>query len=368
MIHSFTNPNLLKTKPSRLLFIDGLRGIAILMVVFYHAFSYRWANYLPYGNAYNDIKLFQFGNYGVQLFFMISGFVITMTLEKCKDFWDFMFRRWLRLFPAMLIVSLIILATAPLLTARPYGPPALMDIIPGITFIEPEFYRSVFGYYQTILEGSFWSLFVEMKFYIVAGLLYFWLGTKKMIGVITLMFFSSILLEFLSPYLSKDAAFGSKSFMHYLNWGHYGWFAAGALFYEFNSTKKWQYWLCAVFVALLAARCLGGLLSVSMIIASMIVFLIAFAMVNRQLQHILANKYLVLVGFISYPLYLLHENAMISMINQIYTVGSPIPNYLLSIIALIPIFIISWLISQFAEPMLRNLIQASFKKLKSGDH
>lgn len=46
-------------------------------------------------------------------FFLISGFVITMSLEKCIDFGDFIFRRWLRLFPAMLIASILILITAP---------------------------------------------------------------------------------------------------------------------------------------------------------------------------------------------------------------------------------------------------------------
>ena len=264
----------------------------------------------------------------------------------------------------MLIVLLIILATAPLLTARPYGPPSIVDIIPGITFIEPEFYRSVFGYYQTILEGSFWSLFVEVKFYIVAGLLYFWLGTKKMIGVIAVMFLSSILLEFLIPFLPIKLAVNLKLIMHFLNWGHYGWFAAGALFYEYFTTKNWRFWLAGVLVALLAARCLGGFLSVSMIIATILVLLVALAMVNQRVQMILSNQYLVLVGFVSYPLYLLHENAMVSMINQLHSAEFGLPNYLLPIIALIPIFIIAWFISQYVEPMLRRSIKVGVKKIK----
>lgn len=365
MLTTLNQSNLLNAKPSRLIFIDGLRGIAILLVVFYHAFSYRWASYLPYGNAYNDIKLFHFGDYGVKLFFMISGFVITMTLEKCANFWDFMFKRWLRLFPAMLIASIVILATAPLLTARPYGPPALIDIIPGITFIEPEFYRSVFGYYQTILEGSFWSLFVEMKFYIVAGLLYFSFGTKKMIAIITMMFLITLIFEFTSPLLPKNLASQLNLFLKYLNWGYYGWFAAGALFHQYYTTKNWHYWIAAVFIALLAARCLGGFATVSMVVATMIVLLMALAMVNKTLQKILSARWLILIGFVSYPLYLLHENAMISMINQLYSTGYSIPAYLLSIIALLPIFFIAWIISKFAEPLLRRSILASIAKLNN---
>ena len=98
---------------SRLLFLDGLRGIVILLVILYHAYSDTWDIFLPYHYQYHDFLLFKYGNYGVQLFFLISGFVITMSLEKCIDFGDFIFRRWLRLFPAMLIASILILITAP---------------------------------------------------------------------------------------------------------------------------------------------------------------------------------------------------------------------------------------------------------------
>ena len=163
---------------TRLHFLDGLRGIAILLVVLYHSFA-DWPRELPYHEQYADIFLFHFGKYGVQLFFIISGFVIAMTLEKCKSFLDFMFRRWLRLFPAMLIASFIILISAPLFTARPIGVPHYLDLISGFTFIEPELFRLFFVENKYILEGSFWTLFVEMKFYILAGFLYFTIGSKK---------------------------------------------------------------------------------------------------------------------------------------------------------------------------------------------
>ena len=138
-----------------------------------------------------------------------------------------MLRRWLRLFPAMLVASLIILISAPLFTARPYGMPHLQDLLPSLTFIEPEFFRLFFD--QKILEGLFWTLFVEMKFYILAGFLYFTLGQKKMIVVLVPMFFSSIVLEFASPHLSSAVSDQLHTLYHYLNWAHYGWFAAGTL-------------------------------------------------------------------------------------------------------------------------------------------
>ncbi len=352
---SLSNQNNPQKSSTRLFFLDGLRGIAILLVLFFHAYSNDWVDALPYRDQYDHITLFHFGRYGVQLFFIISGFVIAMTLEKCKSFWDFMVRRWLRLFPAMLVGSVIVLITAPLFTARPFGTPHLQDLLPGLTFIEPEFFRLFFP--QKILEGSFWTLFVEMKFYILAGFLYFTIGPKKMIAVLVAMFFSSIVLEFASPHLSAAVSDQLHTLYHYLNWAHYGWFAAGALFYQYYVNKEMRYWYAALVVALIAARCLGGLPTKSMIYASVIVFTFAFSMINPTVQKVLSNKFLVFVGFISYPLYLVHENATVSMINQIHDAYPTVPSYLLPILPTIAVTIVAWLIAKFLEPITRKLIK-----------
>ncbi len=355
---SLSKQNNPQKSSTRLLFLDGLRGIAILLVLFFHAYSNDWINNLPYHDQYDHFTFFHFGRYGVQLFFIISGFVIAMTLEKCKSFWDFMYRRWLRLFPAMLVGSIIILITAPLFTARPYGAPSLQDLLPGLTFIEPEFFRLFFD--QKILEGSFWTLFVEMKFYILAGLMYFSIGPKKMIAVLVAMFLSTIVLEFTVPHISTALVEQLQTIFHYLNWGHYGWFAAGALFYQYYASKDMRYWYAGLVVALIAARCLGGLPSKSMIYASIIVLTFAFSMFNPIVQKVLSNKFLVFVGFISYPLYLVHENATISMINQIHDAYPTMPSYLLPIVPTVIITIVAWLIARYLEPMTRKFIKQAF--------
>ena len=70
--------------------IDGLRAIAVLMVLFYHA----------------DVPYFSGGYVGVDVFFVISGFLITRLLineldaKKEIDFAGFFNRRVRRLFPA----------------------------------------------------------------------------------------------------------------------------------------------------------------------------------------------------------------------------------------------------------------------------
>lgn len=349
------SPSTNASKANRLHFLDGLRGIAILLVIFFHAYSNDWIDALPYHDRYDHITLFHFGKYGVQLFFIISGFVIAMTLEKCKSFWDFMLRRWLRLFPAMLIGSLLVLVTASLFTARPYGAPSVQDALPGLLFIEPEFFRLFFA--QNLLEGSFWTLFVEMKFYILAGILYFIIGPKKMIAVLVAMFLSTILFEFATPYLPAMLVEQLNTILRYLNWGHYGWFAAGALFYQYSISKNMRYWFAAVFLALIAARCLGGLATKSMIYASIIVLTFALSMINANVQKILSNKLLVFFGFISYPLYLVHEQAMVSMINQLHNFNTEIPSYALPILPVVLEILVAWLIAKYCEPLARKWIK-----------
>ena len=64
----------------RLAYLDGMRGVAILLVLLFHAFA-RWPDLVPYGDQYQSVPLFRVGFIGVNLFFIISGFVILMTLE-----------------------------------------------------------------------------------------------------------------------------------------------------------------------------------------------------------------------------------------------------------------------------------------------
>src|SRR5271156_873217 len=104
----------------RIHFLDGLRGIAITGVLIYHGYGPAYAEFLPFGNRYRDIYPIRFGWVGVELFFLISGFVILMTLEKSRDLFDFAARRWFRLFPAMFVGSLIILAFDRVFAAGPH--------------------------------------------------------------------------------------------------------------------------------------------------------------------------------------------------------------------------------------------------------
>ena len=80
------------TDRGRLVELDALRGIAAVVVVLYH---------LTYWNDAAGQAPFSvfWGHYGVELFFIISGFVIFMTLAQARDLRAFAVSRVARLYP-----------------------------------------------------------------------------------------------------------------------------------------------------------------------------------------------------------------------------------------------------------------------------
>lgn len=341
----------------RILFLDGLRGIAILLVVLYHTYSSAWVKLVPFFAPTFEFPLVKFGDLGVPLFFLISGFVITMSLERCQSFSEFIFKRWLRLFPAMLIATILILLTANLFPFRPLGEVRLISAISGLTFISPTFFDWIFNKDQGMLEGGFWSLFVEVKFYIVAGLIYFNFGQKKMIYALLVMFFCYTVFDVSKTQLNQDLASNIYTLLNWSDFKYCGWFASGALFYRFFMNKHKASFAVALFIALLSARNWGGVMSSTMVAFLVIIGIFACAMFSDQLQRVLSNKLLTFFGYISYPLYLIHENATISMIVQLHQAYKEINAYVLSLIPLTMMVFIAWMMAKYLEPEFKHWLK-----------
>lgn len=330
----------------RIEFLDGLRGVAILLVVCYHAFS-RWPLIIPYGNSYGDFSFFKYGYLGVQLFFLISGFVILMSLEKNKNFLVFIYKRWLRLFPAMLVATILIYLTARFLYERPAGLPNIKSVLPGLIFIEPRWIRTITGLAIPSLEGAFWSLYVEFEFYFIFGLSFFLLGKEKAIALI----FSMFLLFLIGSEFNINIL---NSISDYFSFGYFGWFASGSLAYLYFIYKEKKYLYFSILAGLFEIyqyRNDSKLLLVSIFILSIFFIPIYF----KRTRVLLSNRVIVFFGLISYPLYLIHENAMIAMICKISKVID-IPYILLPIISIIILVVISYFIVKILEPLIRKVI------------
>ena len=158
--------NYIAEKKGRVNVLDVLRVVAVIMVILSHY-------YLNYPDVGRKVA---WGALGVQLFFIISGFVIYASLENTKNYRDFIVKRFLRLSPAMFICSTIIFVFFRFFyTGEGYTNSKLLsNYLIANTFIDPTFINVFFGrvrYYY--LDGAFWSLWVEIGFYTLIGLLYF---------------------------------------------------------------------------------------------------------------------------------------------------------------------------------------------------
>ena len=162
----------------RIAYLDGLRAVAIALVLLHHYLS-RWTypiepiNLYPYGDAFASFALAKYGYFGVQLFFVISGFVITLTLTHCSTALEFTIRRFARLWPTMALCSVLTWLVVPLIPGAPFTISA-RNFLPSMTFIEP----SVFSYLSRSggfdwMDGAYWSLWVEVRFYFWMAVLYF---------------------------------------------------------------------------------------------------------------------------------------------------------------------------------------------------
>lgn len=143
------------TSTPRLAELDGLRGVAVLMVLAYH-YTTRFGELFPdwqWGG-------FALGNYGVHLFFTLSGFVIVMTLERSERAADFLVARFSRLYPAYWTGALVTCG-ALWLIAGPVRPPSASQLAVNLTMLQ--------GFLHVPhVDGAYWSLEIELLFYAMA--------------------------------------------------------------------------------------------------------------------------------------------------------------------------------------------------------
>ena len=153
--------------------LDGLRGIAILLVFFYH--------YLP-DNPHNPFSwIANLGWTGVDLFFVLSGFLITGILYDTRTsinfFKVFYARRALRLFPLYFFAVAIVLCVG-LIVHTPITWKALPFYIYGANLMLPlkngvPDFTAYFNCYH------FWSLALEEQFYSIWPLVVFFVAKRR---------------------------------------------------------------------------------------------------------------------------------------------------------------------------------------------
>jgi peptidoglycan/LPS O-acetylase OafA/YrhL len=185
-------------RAGRVTALDGLRGAAIALVLGYHSLL------LPAAASIGDrlyARVAGLGWSGVDLFFVLSGFLVTGILLDSRrgiDFRNFYARRFLRIFPpyyAFLLLRLLLMRTGAFAQVPALDGKDLFYLFSYLTNVALAFQLSTPDAYTFDL-GIFWSLAIEEQFYLVWPLLAWGLGPKAFMRVVCALFVAAGVVRF----------------------------------------------------------------------------------------------------------------------------------------------------------------------------
>ncbi len=187
---------------ARLLPMEGLRGAAVILVFLQHyCVQSELIGLAPGVTAAFAAGLHLYGNFGVELFFVLSGYLIYGTLVRRRPaFLVFMWRRLVRLYPAFLVVfGLALVATVLFIPGRiPSGTgPAAWYLAANLFFVA--------GLVPMVrIVDVAWSLSYEMFFYLAGALLVLGLGVGRLPRPGRLAVLAALFVAYLAGCLTLD--------------------------------------------------------------------------------------------------------------------------------------------------------------------
>ena len=293
------------SSPSRMVELDALRGIAAVAVLGYH-FTTRYQEQIGHVGGM-PVSLLA-GKYGVYLFFLISGFVIFMTLERTRTAADFVVSRFSRLFPAYW--AAVLLTACVVYTA---GLP-LQQLPAGQALLNFTMVQEILG--AEHLDGSYWTLQIELFFY-VQMLFWYMLGQLKRIHWIIGGWLVLATVEGLCEKYHWHFSYWVRELM-ILRFIPF--FAIGILFYRLHRyPAEWRLNLTMLLCALLAIA-IGErpiFLPVALVCCGI------FTLFIRGKLAFLDTRFFAFLGAISYTLYLVHQAIGFVVIHHLERVGVP---------------------------------------------
>jgi peptidoglycan/LPS O-acetylase OafA/YrhL len=330
--------------PSRLVEIDALRGVAAMAVVLFHLTT-RYMELFSFKSP--PSFSFVYGHFGVNLFFIISGFVIFMTLEKTARPFDFVVSRFSRLFPVYWVAIFVTFAITHWL-----GLPGKLVSI-GSALANMLMLHGLFRVPH--VDGVYWTLEVELLFYFGMFFLFRIRGLNRIHAVLM------ALLVIRLVYFVMKQAFGIELpwiLFRLLILGYIPWFAIGISIYLATSRKGEGLWK--------APACTAAMAIVTLLIAESIALgglalamavVVYFAASGRLTW--LRNPVLAWLGAISYPLYLVHENIGWSV--QLRLVKMGVPTDLTVLIALVLVLALATLLNRLVEKPAMHWIRSRYR-------
>uniref|UniRef100_A0AAU2UZC3 Acyltransferase n=1 Tax=Streptomyces sp. NBC_00003 TaxID=2903608 RepID=A0AAU2UZC3_9ACTN len=338
---------------TRLYALDGLRLLAALMVVSFHFIGFDDWSTSPWGASTSRVfptahHAAAYGWLGVQLFFLISGFVICMSCWG-RSLRQFAVSRFLRLYPAywfaVLLTSGVLLAAGRLEAV----PATLSKVLSNLTMLqEPIGVGDI--------DPVYWTLWAEMRFYLLfAVVAAFGLTYRKVLYFCGIWLLLTVLAPHAGiPLLSLFAMPDSAPY-----------FVGGILIYLMHRFRPTlALWVLLGASWILAQGQLRNLmkpaensvhhsLSWTICLAAITLFYVAVLTVAIKRHPPFNHRWLTTAGALTYPLYLLHEELGWEAIRQLH---GHLPPWLLVTAITAVMLLAAWLVHRLVErPAVRAL-------------
>ncbi|MFZ1773967.1 MAG: acyltransferase [Rhizobiaceae bacterium] len=352
-----SRPEILKTA-DRVVLLDALRLLAALSVVAFH-YLYRGAaadGYLAvtYPEA---APMARFLYLGVNLFFLISGFVITWSAEG-RSWTDFAIARFARLYPGH-VAAMSVTFTVCLLAAHPAFPVNSTGYLANLTMAAP-----LFG--QPFMDGVYWTILLEIIFYFwVALLILSGLFERGLVAIVAVWLALSMANEFVIEsgalrlvFLTEYAGYfaGGMLARHMMVHGRQSetvLMAIAAFLVSSNTMHVSRDWMLGHYGE---AAGNGELLVANLLVHGLFFGALWLDRFARP------SKWLLLAGALTYPLYLLHQNIGYILIGAL---APALGRHVALAMALGAAIALSWLIVRFVEQPLAAPLKAALRRIIS---
>lgn len=281
--------------------LEGLRAVAVLAVLIFHIDD----NFLPGGFL------------GVDLFFVISGYVVSKVLVAGGvkgQLFDFYLNRFHRLIPASAVTILATLLLFELFASQlanyDFYASALSSIF---SFSNIKFFL-ISGYWSDELSVNpflhFWSLSVEEQFYLVWPIVLYGLVIRRsqyaLIGLIALVVISILLLYAIDNVSSSASFYLMPSRIFQFATGALAFYLSGRRYHSYLRELSFIIGITSFIVLIYLISGHNSSIFINMLIPTAASFLIIFGLQTKASNFSLSSLPFRYIGRISYSLYLVH--------------------------------------------------------------